>query len=404
MNDHYTPVYSHSSLNMKSSAIRDMMKLTGNPQMISFAGGLPGPEAFPLEELKDIIDRTIAEHGSSVFQYGTTEGYTPLRESICDLMYHIYGLSASPDNILVTSGSQQALYLLCKVLLNPGDAVITENPTFVGAISCFRSFMAEIHPLAIGNSGMDPVELDKKICELIIAGKKPRFIYTIPSIHNPTGITVDNSRRKAIYSVASKHDLMIVEDDPYGMIRYDNKHVVPFKNIDTEKRIVYLGSFSKTVSPGMRTGWLNAQEETVRRCTIAKQGEDTCSHTMSQFVIHEFIDTGSIYEQIERVKKIYRDKRDLMTDAIDRIIPSALYETPGGGLFLWLKFPENINTMTMHEKALKRNVAYVSGNSFYPGQGGENEMRLNFSFSSPSDIEEGIMRLGEVIEEESAKQ
>ena len=398
MIDRYTPHYSDSSFNMKSSAIRDMMKLTGDPKMISFAGGLPGAEAFPVEELKDIINSTIARYGSSVFQYGTTEGYTPFREAICSLLKNTYSLAAIPDNILITSGSQQALYLLCKVMLNPGDTVITESPTYVGAISTFRSFMANINTVGMDRNGMIPDELEYKVNELISSGNKPAFIYTIPSIHNPTGITMSTARRREIYEIACRHNLMIVEDDPYGMIRYDELRIKPIKHLDVEERVVYLGSFSKTVSPGLRTGWMTAQKETVRRCTIAKQGEDTCSNTLSQFIINDFIDSGLIYRQIDKVKVLYRMKRNKMTEAIDRMIPSADYIPPDGGLFLWLGYPEKINTSKLHKKALDQNVAYVPGSAFYPHGGGINEMRLNFSYASCEDIDEGIFRLSGVME------
>ncbi len=402
MINQYTPIYSNSSFNMKSSAVRDMMKLTGDPEMISFAGGLPGAEAFPIEELNDIINSTISKYGSTVFQYGATEGYTPLRESICSLMKNAHSIITQPDNILVTSGSQQALYLLCKVMLNPGDAIITETPTYVGAIGTFRSFMADIHTVNINRNGMDPDELESKVIQLISAGNKPKFIYTIPSIHNPTGITMSTAGRREIYEIASKYDLMIVEDDPYGMIRYDDLRIKPVKHLDSDERVVYLGSFSKTVSPGLRTGWMMSQKEIIRKCSIAKQGEDTCSNTLAQFVIHDFISSGSIYSQIARVRMIYRLKRDIMTDAINKFIPSAEYTTPDGGLFIWLNYSEKINTGKMHKKGLERNVAYVPGNAFYPNGGGTDEMRLNFTFASVEDIEEGVRRLGEVVSEELA--
>lgn len=397
MIEFYKPLYSDSSLNMKSSVIRDMFRITSDPEMISFAGGLPGPEAFPVDELKEIINRAIANYGSSVFQYSTTEGYEPLRESISSLMRNTYGILQRTDNIMVTSGSQQALYLLCKVLLNPGDTIITENPTYVGAISTFRSFMADIHPVGIDSYGMDMSALEILAGKLVHSGKKPRFIYTIPSIHNPAGITMGVLQRRMLYDVASRYNLMIVEDDPYGMIRYDNLKIPPLKKIDTDGRVVYLGSFSKTVSPGLRTGWIAAQEDLVRRCVIAKQGEDTCSGTLSQFIINDFITDGSIYRQIERVKNIYMKKRDIMTDAIDSLIPSATYCVPQGGLFLWLTLPEWIDTSTLLTKTLEKKVAYVPGSAFYPLGGKSSRLRLNFSFPGTDEITEGIRRLADTI-------
>ncbi|HPS57843.1 MAG TPA: PLP-dependent aminotransferase family protein [Spirochaetota bacterium] len=399
MIDYYKPIYSASSLNMKSSVIRDMFRLTSDPEMISFAGGLPGAEAFPVNELQEIINKAILRNGSSVFQYGTTEGYSPLRESISQLMDNVYGLSTNPENVLVTSGSQQALYLLCKILVNPGDVVITENPTYVGALSTFRSFMADIHAVDMNEQGMDTPALEQRIGELVRSGKKPRLIYTIPSIHNPTGLTMGIIQRHMLYDLASKYDLLIVEDDPYGMIRYDGLKIPPVKKLDIEGRVVYLGSFSKTVSPGLRTGWIAGQKDIIRRCVIAKQGEDTCSGTLSQFIINDFITDGSIYSQIERVKKIYSKKRDLMKDCIDKMIPSASYTLPQGGLFLWVTLGGITDTSLLLKKSLDKKVAFVPGEAFYPGYGGQSSLRLNFSYPDCNEIEAGIKRIAVVINE-----
>lgn len=399
MIDYYRPVYSDSSLNMKSSVIRDMFRFTSDPDMISFAGGLPGPEAFPVNELREIINTAISRHGSLIFQYGTTEGFFPLRESISLLLDTVYNLPVNPENILVTSGSQQALYLLCKVLLNPGDVVITENPTYVGALSTFRSFMADIHAVDMNEQGMDISALDNRIRELIRSGKKPRFIYTIPSIHNPTGITMGIIQRHMLYDLASKHDLLIVEDDPYGMIRYDDLKIPPVKKLDIDGRVVYLGSFSKTVSPGLRTGWISGQKDLIRKCVIAKQGEDTCSGTLSQFIINDFITDGSIYSQIARVKKIYSEKRDLMKDYIDAMIPSASYILPQGGLFLWVTLSGIADTALLLQKTLEKKVAFVPGEAFFPGGGGQSCLRLNFSYPDCNAIESGIKRIADAINE-----
>lgn len=397
MIEFYKPTYSDSSLSMKSFTIRDMFRFNSDPEMISFAGGLPGPEAFPVDELREIINRAITDYGSSVFQYGTAEGHRALRESISSLMENAYRVTQDIENIMVTSGSQQALYLLCKVLLNPGDVIITEKPTYAGAISIFRSFMADIHTVEIDSYGMDMSALENLAGDLVRAGKKPRFIYTIPSIHNPAGITMGVLQRRMLYDVASRYDLMIIEDDPYGMIRYDNLKIPPLKKIDTEGRVVYLGSFSKTVSPGLRTGWMAAQKDIVRRCVIAKLGEDTCSGTLSQFVINDFISDGSIYRQIERVKGIYMNKRDIMTGAIDSLIPSAAYCIPQGGFFLWVTLPEWIDTTALLTRTLEKKVAYVPGSAFYPHGGESSRLRLNFSFPQKDEITEGVRRLAESI-------
>jgi len=398
MIEYYRPSYSLSSLNMKSSIIRDMFRFTSDPEMISFAGGLPGPEAFPVEELSRIINSSIASFGPAVFQYGTTEGYAPLREAISMLMYRAYGLSHSPKNIVITSGSQQALYLLCKILLNPGDAIITENPTYVGALTTFRSFMADIHTAEITSEGMDMAQLEGLVAQLVSSGRKPRFIYTIPSIHNPTGVTMGIMQRHLLYEIASKYNLLIIEDDPYGMIRYDGLNVPPVKNLDAEGRVIYLGSFSKTVSPGMRTGWIAGQNEIIRRCVIAKQGEDTCSSTLSQYAISEFISCGGIFRQIERVRKLYRRKRDIMTDCVDSMMPRASYQIPQGGLFLWLTLPEGIDSAKLLKKSLENRVAFVPGSAFDPAGKTCSTIRLNFSYPSEDEIDTGISRISTVID------
>jgi len=404
MIEKYSPRYSDSSLNMKSSVIREMLKYTEQPGMISFAGGLPGPEAFPVDEFKDILNSVIDTHGSSAFQYGTTEGYQPLREGICGLMKNTYDINTCKENILVTSGSQQALYLLCKVLMNHGDAVITENPTYTGALSTFNSFMADIHTVDIDENGLIPENLVHVLEMLKREGRKPAFIYTMPEIHNPAGVTMETLRKIKLYEIAVKYDLIIIEDDPYGMINYDGKPVVPVKYFDRDERVVYMGSFSKILSPGLRTGWMEARTDLVRRCTIAKQGEDLCSNTLSQYAINYFLTEDKLSDRIQKVKDIYRVKRDLMADAINEMIPCASFVKPEGGLFLWVKLPEHVDTLAMMEKALARNVAYVAGTAFYPHGGGNSEMRLNFTFAGHEEIIEGIRRLAEVVNEELVRQ
>lgn len=400
MTDRYTHRYSDSSLNMRSSVIRDMLKFTGRPGMISFAGGLPGPEAFPVEEFKEILNSVIEKHGTAPFQYGTTEGFEPLREAICDLMNSVYDVRVQRDNVLVTSGSQQALYLLCKVLLNHGAPVITENPTYTGALSTFNSFMADIHTVDIDSNGMIPEKLIEVLEMLRWEGRRPAFIYTMPEVHNPAGVTMEIFRKIKLYEIAARYDVLIIEDDPYGMINYDDNPVVPVKYFDRDERVVYMGSFSKTLSPGLRTGWMAAHPEIVRRCTIAKQGEDLCSNSLSQYAIYSFLSEGRLGRRIEYVREIYRNKRDLMADTIESKIPVAEFTRPEGGLFIWAKLPRNIDTGALLQKSLDSNVAFIAGSAFYPHGGGENELRLNFTFASQDEIVEGISRLGDVIHKE----
>jgi DNA-binding transcriptional MocR family regulator len=388
---------------MRSSVVRDMFAVTSDPRTISFAGGHPGPEAFPVDELRAISDAVISRHGPAVFQYGSTEGHAPLRRNISALMLETYGLRHDPEDILVTSGSQQALYLLCKVFLNPGDLVITENPTYLGALNIFRSFLADIRTVEQDDEGMNISALEGCLAELAARGRKPRFIYAIPSIHNPTGVTMSAERRSGLYNVADRYDIPVIEDDPYGMIRYDGLTVEPLKKLDAGGRVIYVGSFSKTVSPGLRTGWIAAQGDIIRKCTIAKQGDDACSVTMAQFIISDFIEGGAIYGQIDRVKEMYREKRDLMADTLREMIPSASFNVPGGGLFLWLAMPEQISAVDLLKKCLERHVAFVPGCNFYPDHGGTNMLRMNFSFPSKDGIHEGLVRMAEIVDEELAR-
>jgi DNA-binding transcriptional MocR family regulator len=388
---------------MRSSVVRDMFAVTSDPRTISFAGGHPGPEAFPVDELRAISDAVISRHGPAVFQYGSTEGHAPLRRNISALMLETYGLRHDPEDILVTSGSQQALYLLCKVFLNPGDLVITENPTYLGALNIFRSFLADIRTVEQDDEGMNISALEGCLAELAARGRKPRFIYAIPSIHNPTGVTMSAERRSGLYNVADRYDIPVIEDDPYGLIRYDGLTVEPLKKLDAGGRVIYVGSFSKTVSPGLRTGWIAAQGDIIRKCTIAKQGDDACSVTMAQFIISDFIEGGAIYGQIERVKEMYREKRDLMADTLREMIPSASFNVPGGGLFLWLAMPEQISAVVLLKKCLERHVAFVPGFNFYPDHGGTNMLRMNFSFPSKDGIHEGLVRMAEIVDEELAR-
>jgi 2-aminoadipate transaminase len=388
---------------MRSSVVRDMFAVTSDPRTISFAGGHPGPEAFPVDELRSITDAIISKYGPAVFQYGSTEGHAPLRRNISALMQETYGLLHDPEDILVTSGSQQALYLLCRVFLNPGDLVITENPTYLGALNIFRSFLADIRTVEQDEEGMNISALEECLAELASGGQKPRFIYAIPSIHNPTGVTMSAERRSGLYDVADRYDIPVIEDDPYGMIRYDGLAVEPLKKLDARGRVIYVGSFSKTVSPGLRTGWIAAQSDIIRKCTIAKQGDDACSVTMAQFIISDFIESGAIYRQIERVKEMYREKRDIMAEALREMIPRASFNIPGGGLFLWVALPEELNAMDLLKKCLERHVAFVPGCNFYTDHGGANMLRLNFSFPSRDRIHEGLVRMAEIVEAELAR-
>jgi 2-aminoadipate transaminase len=395
--------YAERVAGMKSSAIRDLLKLTADPEIISFAGGLPAPEVFPVEELAAAAGRVLGRHGAAALQYSTTEGYPPLRELLVRHMRR-YGIQVGPDNVLVTSGAQQALDLIGKLFLDPGDAVVTEAPTFIGAIQAFTAYQARFLTVPIDDDGLSVDLLEAAL------RAKPKFIYVLPNFQNPGGVTLSLARRRRLVELASAHGVPIVEDDPYGQLRYEGDHLPSIVKIDAELHgcahgegtfrggVLYLGTLSKTLAPGLRLGWIVAPRDVIANLVKMKQGTDLHTGTFVQWLAYETARGGFLDGHVRKIRKVYGERRNTMLEALAREFPPEVRWTrPEGGLFLWVTLPAGVDSAALLQDALAEKVAFVPGASFFPGGGGESCFRLNFSYCRPEVIDEGVRRLGRVV-------
>jgi 2-aminoadipate transaminase len=388
---------------MGSSAIRELLKLTERADLISFAGGLPGPDVFPIEEFRAACERVLRTQGPTALQYGATEGFFPLREMISRHTAR-YAIEITPDSVLITSGSQQALDLLGRILINPGDRILVESPTYLGALQAWSAYGAEYVTVPMDENGMITDALE----EALRSG--PKFIYVLPNFQNPTGVTLSLERRKKLVELADRYGVPIVEDDPYGQLRYNGDHLPSVVVLDAQYRdncntcysgnVIYLSTFSKTLSPGLRLAWVVAPHVVIRKLVQAKQGADLHTSTFNQIVAFEVGRGGFIDQHVKLIRQVYCERRDTMLAAMDGYFPPGVEWTqPDGGLFLWGVLPENLYAADVLQTALEQRVAFVPGTSFFPTGGGHNTMRLNFSNAVPEKIQEGIARLGHVLYE-----
>ena len=389
--------FSDNLKNMKPSEIRELLKYATNKNLISFGGGMPNPETFPMADLKSIMDDVMNQYGTIALQYGNTGGLNELRTEIVRLVRETENIKSSESQVLVTAGSQQGLYELAKILVNPGDAIITEEPTYVGAISAFDANDADMHSIPMDENGLKTELVEAEIKKLISKGKNPKFIYTIPTFQNPTGVTLSLERRRHLIEISQKYQIPLVEDNPYGELRYDGDRIPSLKSLDPE--VIYLGTFSKIMCPGLRMGFTVAPESFISRVNLLKQALDLSSSTFSQFVAWQYLARDEVKKQIPKTIKLYRRKRDTMFRALEQYFPEgSSWSKPLGGMFLWATVDSRINTTDMLQDAIQDGVAYVSGNAFSPARAQANSMRLNFTFSEGEQIYEGIKRLASVLE------
>jgi 2-aminoadipate transaminase len=399
----WTDRFAQRTQRMTSSAIRELLKLLEDPEIISFGGGLPAPEVFPREQVERAARRVLEEQGAVALQYGATEGYGPLRQMLVRHMSR-YGIDVTTDNVLVTTGSQQALDLIGKLLINPGDHIATEDPTYLGAIQAFTSYQAEYLTVPIDDAGMQVDALED------VLRAAPKFIYVLPNFQNPAGVTLSLARRSRLVELAARYGTPIIEDDPYGQLRYEGQHLPPLVKLDAERngcahgersfrgRVLYLGTLSKTLAPGFRIGWVVAPEEVISKLTQMKQGSDLHTSTFAQMVAYEAARGGFLDRHVRRIREAYRERRDAMLDALQRHFPKGVRWTrPQGGLFLWVTLPPGTDAAALLPLALAEKVAFVPGAAFHPRGGGGNTFRLNFSYCRPEVIEEGVRRLGAVL-------
>lgn len=376
------------------SFVRGILKAASDPSVISFAGGLPNPISFPQEELLKSMDRIVQTYGSRVFQYSITAGLPELRQYIADRYNQIFGLNLTVDNIMITTGSQQALDLIGKVLLDKGDGVIVESPTYLAAVQAFSLHQPEFYPVELTENGMRPEQLENALENPV------KFIYTIPNFQNPTGLTYSAENRERICEILKDRDVVFVEDDPYGELRFEGERL-PYIGLGKLRNSIVLGSFSKIVTPGMRTGFIISENtELLRHISVAKEASDLHTSIFSQYLIWDYLQHNDLDEHIAKIKALYQKQAQAMMDAMDRYFPSTVrYTKPRGGMFLWVTLPESVSAMSMFSKALEKKVAFVPGDPFYIGVENANTMRLNYTNADSETIEVGIRRLGEILKE-----
>ena len=399
--------YAHRTQKMGSSVIRELLKLTEQPDIISFGGGLPAPDVFPLKEFQEACNQVLNEHGAQALQYGTTEGYTPLREMIARHTAR-YAVEVGADNILITSGSQQALDFIGRLFVNRGDHIVVESPTYLGALQAWNAYGAQYVTVPADEDGMIVDELEKAL------RVGPKFIYVLPNFQNPSGSTLSLERRKKLVELADKYGVPIIEDDPYGQLRYEGEHIPSVVTLDSEFRgpngghysgnVIYLSTFSKLLAPGLRLAWVIAPKEVIRRLVMSKQAADLHTATFNQYVAYEVAKGGFLDEHVKFIRQVYKERRDVMLEMMDEMFPEGVHWThPLGGMFLWGILPEGMDAAEVLKIAIQRKVAFVPVAAFHPNGGGDNTMRINFSYSSPHTIREGVTRLGITLKELIAK-
>jgi len=408
MSTAWTSRYAQRTRGVKSSAIRELLKITQRPEIISFAGGLPAPDVFPVVRFREACQKVLEQSSSLALQYGASEGYEPLREMVAR---HIarYGIKAKPGNVLITSGSQQALDLIGKLLINPGDRVLVEAPTYLGALQAFDVYGAECVSVPSDEDGMRTELLEEPM------RSGPKFMYVLPNFQNPGGTTLSEGRRHELVLLADRYGIPIIEDDPYGQLRYEGEHLTPLVVLDRENlrrdsgyslgNVIYLSTFSKTLAPGLRLGWIVAPAEVISKIVQLKQGADLHTSTFTQIVAYEVARDGFLDEHVKLIRKVYGERRDVMLAALRQYFPAEVTWThPKGGLFLWVTLPAGMDCQKLFHAALEEKVAFVPGGPFYARNGyteeGCRHFRLNFSYGQPDQIREGIRRLSVAVKDQ----
>jgi 2-aminoadipate transaminase len=376
---------------VRASEIRQLLSLTANRDVISLAGGLPAPELFPTAELSALTARILAGQGAAALQYSPTEGYGPLRSQIAARMNALWGTTHTMDEILVVTGSQQGLDLVGKLFLDEGDEILCESPTYVGAISAWNVMQPRWVEVPTDEDGMVIAELER----LLKACRRPKFIYVIPNFQNPSGKTWSLERRRALMEVATRHGISVVEDNPYGEVRFEGAHIAPLRTMDPQNLVIGLGTFSKIFCPGLRIGWIAASQPVLGKLVLLKQGADLHTPTLNQMQVSASMEAGDFDTRIGRIAAVYRERRDAMTRALEREMPAGVrFTRPAGGLFLWVEFPEGVDARQLLKRCMDVGVAFVPGEGFFPNGGHVNTARLNYSNMPVERIEEGIRRIG----------
>jgi 2-aminoadipate transaminase len=388
--------YAHRMAGMKASEIRELLKVTQRPEVISLAGGLPAPEFFPTRGMKEVTAKLLDEAGRQAMQYSTTEGHPPLRRWIAERMNARLGTRVDPEEVLITCASQQGLDLTGKVFLDEGDEVLCEGPTYLGAISAFRAYQARFVEVATDDGGMVIADFER----LLDHCDRAKLVYVVPDFQNPSGRTWSLPRRRALIDAARRHRIVVVEDNPYSEVRFEGQHLPAIKSFDQEGQVVFLGTFSKIFSPGMRVGWVAAPRGIFDKYVLAKQGADLHTSTLSQMMLAAYLERFDLDANLDRVREAYRARRNAMVRALERDMPEGVHFTrPAGGLFLWVELPEGVDARELLQVCLSHDVAFVPGDSFFANGGHANTLRLNYSNMPEARIDEGIRRLAAALRE-----
>jgi 2-aminoadipate transaminase len=400
--ERYAGLFASRTRVMKSSAMRDLMAVTARPEVISLAGGLPDTSTFPPDTFAAVAQRIAAESCAKALQYGPTEGLPETRECIAAVM-DAEAMRVDPEDMIVTTGGQQVIDLVTKTLIDPGDVVIAEGPTYPGAVPVFCAYQADVVQIEMDGAGMRIDLLEEALERLDREGRRPKFIYTVPTFQNPGGATMSLPRRQRLVEIAHERELLVLEDNPYGLLRYEGEPLPTLRALDGGVFVMYLGTFSKILSPGIRLGWVVAPGPVLEKINLGKQGADLCTSTLSQLMVQAYFERGRWREYVDSLTDLYRTRRDTMLDALAEYFPpQAEWTRPGGGLFVWATLPDFIDTTDLLARALRDNVAFVPGEAAFLDGRGRSSMRLNFSGSDSESIREGIRRIGEVVSEQVA--
>jgi 2-aminoadipate transaminase len=400
--ERYAGLFAARTRGMKSSAMRDLMAVIARPEVISLAGGLPDTGAFPKETLAAVMGRVARESSAEALQYGPTDGMTGTKKCIAEVMA-AEGIRADIDDMIVTSGGQQVIDLVARALIDPGDVIVAEAPTYPGAVPVFSSYQADVVQIEMDSDGMRVDLMEETLDRLEREGRRPKFIYTIPTFQNPAGVTMSLPRRRRLVEVARERELLVLEDNPYGLLRYEGTPNPTLRELDGGVYVMYLGTFSKILSPGIRVGWVLAPPPVIEKLNLGKQAADLCSSTLSQLMVTAYFEQTRWRDYIDTVAETYRARRDTMLDALAEHFPAqAEWTHPQGGLFIWATLPDFIDTTDLLARALRDNVAFVPGAAAYLDGRGHNAMRLNFSAVDEADIREGVRRIGKVVAEQVA--
>lgn len=390
--------FARRTTRMRASIIREILKIAARPNVISFAGGLPAPTAFPLKEFDKALKAALRVDGTRALQYMVTEGHAGLKSYLCGWLAR-QGLKARPDQMVFTHGSQQGLELVAKIFLNPGDQILVEDPTYLGAIQCFNGYEVRYVTVPIDSDGMRT-----DLLERALSRNRVKFIYTVPTFHNPAGVTMSLERRKALIAAARRHNVPIIEDDPYGLLRFTGKALPSLYALAKGRGVIYMSTFSKLLSPGIRLGLLVAEDEVMKQLLYAKQATDLQNNTLIQYAVYHYCKAGSLERHIPNIIRDYRHRAGVMMEAIRRHFPAGVEcVEPEGGMFVWCRLPGKLRAADVFKAAIRQNVAFVDGSVFYANGGGENTMRLNFTNSTDDAIRTGIARLGATIDALSKK-